>query len=241
MLSVPGTEEGVFMKVAIHQPNYLPWMGYFEKIASADIFVFLDNVQYSNQGGHNRNLIKASGEKKYLTIPVEQHLGDKINEVRTKDELDWKKKHLDLIRKSYKEAPCFNLIYLMMEELLQLSYKNIAEMNSAIIIRWSKMFGLQTEFQYSSDYPIDSSRENRIFDICSLLGADTYISGNGARAYQEESHFEKRGIKLTYINYQPIVYPQIGGAFIENLSALDYLMNCGFSYLFKQQRTQEHQ
>lgn len=220
------------MKVAIHQPNYLPWIGYIEKIASVDVFVFLDDVQYSNQGGHNRNLIKTSEGKKYLTVPVEKHWVDKINEVRTKDETDWKKHHLDIIQRNYQKAPYFNHIYPVLEELFHPSYKNIAEMNSTILCKWSQMLGLKTEFKFSSEYQLSSTRENRILDICTILGADIYISGNGARAYQNENNFQSRGILLTYQNYKPIVYPQLWGDFIENLSALDYFMNCGFTNPF---------
>ncbi len=220
------------MKIAIHQPNYLPWMGYFEKIASVDVFVFLDDVQYSNQGGHNRNVIKSPNGKKYLTVPVEQHLGDKINEVRTKDELDWKKNHLDIIQKNYQTAPYFYNIYPVLEELYHQSYKNIAEMNSTIIRKWCQMLGLKAEFKFSSEFRLSSTRENRILDICTMLGANNYISGNGARVYQNENNFKSRGILLSYQSYQAKVYPQLWGEFIENLSALDYFMNCGISYPF---------
>lgn len=216
------------MKVAIHQPNYLPWLGYIHKIKCADVFVFLDDVQYSNQGGHNRNLIKTPSGKAYLTVPVEQHLGDKITQVRTKDELGWKEKHLHFIRLNYQTAQYFSTIYPIIEELLAPSYQNIAEMNIAMITKWSRMFGFQTEFIRSSEFNITSLREQKVLDICKLLGADCYISGNGARVYQDENHFKEHGIQLYYQEYKPVKYPQLWGDFIENMSALDYLMNCGF-------------
>ena len=210
------------MRVAIHQPNYLPWMGYIEKIANSDIFVFFDDVQYSNQGGHNRNLIKTTNGKLFLTVPVEQHFGDKINEVRTKDELGWKTKHLNTITSYYKKAPYYHVVYPMMEELLGESYQNIAQMNEAILVSWSRAFGFKTEFA------IMGHRESKVIDICCLLGADCYLSGHGARSYQVEEHFTKRGIQLQYQSYETLVYPQLWGEFIPNLSALDYIMNCGF-------------
>lgn len=216
------------MKVAIHQPNYLPWMGYIEKIADSDIFVFLDDVQYSNQGGHNRNLIKTTNGKLFLTVPVEQHFGDKINEVRTKDELGWKKKHLNNIVSYYKRAPYYQILYPIMEELLAKPYQNIAQMNAAILVRWSREFGLKTEFKWSSELYITGHRESKVIDICCSLGADCYLSGNGARSYQAAEHFTEKGIRLEYQSYQSIVYPQLWGDFIPDLSALDYIMNCGF-------------
>lgn len=218
------------MKVAIHQPNYLPWMGYIDKISKVDIMVFLDDVQYSNEGGHNRNLIKTSNGMQFLTVPVEQHLGDKINQVKTKDELPWKKKHLKSIEMNYRRSPYFDEVYPIMETLLNQSYDNIAQMNAFIIMRWCSLFGIEAEFKWASDFPLESVREEKVIDICCLLNADCYLSGNGARAYQIDDHFTDRGIQLFYQEYVPIVYPQLWGNFVKNLSALDYIMNCGFSY-----------
>lgn len=216
------------MRVAIHQPNYLPWMGYIQKIASVDIFIFLDDVQYSNEGGHNRNLIKTPNGKLFLTVPVDYHLGNKINEVITKDNLLWKEKHLKTIAMSYKKAPYFKECYLMMENLLLTSYENIAELNAAIIVEWCRRFGITTEFKWASSMELYSTREDKVIDICSKLSADCYYSGNGARSYQVEEHFTNKNIKLEYQNYKPLFYPQLWGDFEFNLSALDYMMNCGF-------------
>jgi hypothetical protein len=221
------------MKVGIHQPNYLPWMGYIDKIASTDVFVFLDDAQYSNEGGHNRNLIKTSNGKQFLTVPVEQHLGDKINQIRTKDKLPWKKKHLKSIEFNYKRAPYFIEVFPVMEKLLNESYTNIAEMNAAIIKEWCRLFGINTDFKWSSDLNLESLREEKVIDICCMIGANCYISGNGAKAYQVSAHFEQHGIKLIYQNYEPLVYPQLWGEFQVNMSALDYIMNCGFNLPYK--------
>jgi hypothetical protein len=217
------------LKIAIHQPNYLPWMGYIDKIANVDAFVFLDDVQYSNEGGHNRNLIKTPSGKHFLTVPVEQHLGDKINQVRTKDELSWKKKHLKSLEMNYKKASFFNEAFPVMESLINKTYGNIAEMNATIIIEWCKLFGISTKFLWSSDLQLDSAREDKVIDICCKLGADCYVSGNGARVYQVKDHFEQRGIILSYQTYEPLLYPQLWGEFIINMSAIDYIMNCGFN------------
>lgn len=217
------------MTAAIHQPDYLPYPGYFYKILKSDIFIFLDDAQFSNNGGHDINLIKAPEGSFRLKIPVRQTLGDAINKVRTKDELGWKSRHLDAVRRCYTNAPYFDTLFPVYQELLNTSYDNIAELNKAIIIRFCREFGLNRTFLNSSETGINSKREQRIIDICHALHADTYFSGNGARAYQSEDRFKYYGIRLIYSDYKPIVYPQLGDGFIENLSVVDYIMNCGFS------------
>ena len=216
------------MTVAIHQPDYIPYPGYFYKILHADVFVFLDDAQFSNSGGHDKNLIKTPRGAQGLKIPVRQTLGDKINAVRTKDELGWKEKHLHSILGNYKHAPFFECVFPILKAVLEPQHKSIAELNAAIIRRFCTEGGLGTKFLKSSDMDIRTKRSQRIFDICHTVGADTYLSGTGARAYQSSEEFAASGIRLVYSSYTPAVYPQLWGSFIENLSVLDYVMNCGF-------------
>lgn len=217
------------MTAAIHQPDYIPYPGYFYKILKSDIFVFLDDAQFSNNGGHDVNLIKAPEGPLRLKIPVRQTLGDTINKVRTKDELGWKSSHIDAIRRYYKKTPYFDTVFPVCQELLNVSYDNLAELNKAIILSFCHEFGLNRTFLNSSEMGISSKREQRIIDICHSLRADTYYSGNGARVYQSEEQFNNNGIRLVYSDYKPTVYPQLGDDFIENLSIVDFIMNCGFA------------
>jgi hypothetical protein len=216
------------MVVAAHQPDYIPWLGYFHKISKADIFVFLDDVQFSNEGGHNRNLIKTPQGSQWLTVPVQKSYYDPINKVRTMDEYGWKKKHLRSIELNYKRAPFFNEVFPVISELLLSKYLNIAEMNGAIIQRISKEFGFTASYILSSYMDIKTAGEQRIIDICRNLGARAYYSGHGAKAYQNPSHFAEYKIELIYSDYRPVQYPQLWGEFTENLSVVDYVMNCGF-------------
>lgn len=217
------------MVVAIHQPNYIPYLGYFYKIIKADTFVFLDDAQYSNDSITNWNLIKTSGGTTRLKIPVEQHLGDKICEVRPKDELGWKKKHLRTLEMNYKKAPFFNEVFGPLSDILNVDYKNIACLNETIILWLLNCFGIHREIVMSSKMDIQTTREERILDIVSSLGGDVYYSGKGAAVYQNPDHYAERGIKLEYTDYQSTPYRQLWkGDFIPNLSVLDYVMNCGF-------------
>ncbi len=214
--------------VSIHQPNYFPWLGLFDKIMAADFFVFLDDVQYSNNQRHNRNTIKTSNGWSYLTVPVNQHLGDTIHEVTTKDQLRWKEKHLKTIYMNYRKSYFFEAVYPDVEKWLLSEYTSLADQNISIISGIARRFGIETEFIRSSQLGIHGKKEARVIDVVKALNCDCYYSGNGARKYQITSNFEENGINLLYQKYQVEEYPQLWGGFIPNLSVIDYIMNCGY-------------
>jgi len=229
------------MIVSIHQPDYIPWLGLYYKIAHSDTFVYLDDAQYSNEADHNVNKIKtAQGELK-LKIPVEQHLGDLILDVRTKDELRWKEKHLKTIEMNYKKAPFFDAVFPGFADVINAHTGSIADLNIAINKYICKGFGFDTKIVKSSDMDITSLREERVIDICLKLGADEYLSGNGARAYQTEEHFTDKGLKLTYLDYKPIEYSQLWQkvGFLPCMSAIDYIFNCGFDWDYVEKSVRE--
>lgn len=220
------------MRISIHQPDYIPWLGFYYKVAHSDLFVYLDDAQYSNEAGHNVNSIKTPQGVFRLKIPVEQHLGDLICAVRTKDELHWKEKHLKTIEMNYKKAAYFDAVFPGFRSVLTEAYGNISELNMAVNQYILDGFGIRVPIRKTSELPVQTVREERILDVCEMLGADEYYSGNGARAYQKEEHFLDRGIKLTYLDYLPIEYkqlwPKVG--FMPCMSALDYIFNCGFDW-----------
>ncbi len=220
------------MLIAIHQPDYIPYLGYFYKISKVDKFVFLDNCQYSNDNMHNWNRIKTPQGELKLKIPVDYVFKDPINSVRTRDELSWKEKHLKTIQMNYSRSEYYLQVFPKLEELLFGSYRNLADLNIEINSWIIRSFGFQVRLLKSSDMDINSFSEKRVIDICNLLGGDTYISGNGARAYQEEENFKNRGIKLVYTDYRPIEYKQLWDkvGFLKNLSILDFIFNCGFNW-----------
>lgn len=226
------------MIVSIHQPDYLPWLGLYYKMAHSDIFVYLDDAQYSNTADHNVNKIKTSQGEFRLKVPVEQHLGDLICNVRTKDELGWKKKHLKTIRMNYSKAAYFDDVYPHFQKIIMDHFGTIADLNIAINEYICAGFGIDVKVVKSSELDIKTVRETRVIDICLQLGADEYLSGNGARAYQVESHFADRGLKLSYLKYKPISYkqlwPKVG--FLPCMSAIDYVFNCGFDWSYVEQQ-----
>lgn len=216
------------MIVSIHQPDYIPYLGYFYKIYQSEIFVFLDDVQFSNDNMHHWNRIKTPQGECRLKIPVEHSFGDNINQTRTKDELKWKEKHLKTIEMNYKKTEYFEEIYPEYQELLLKAYPNLSEINIVINQFICKGLGINTKFVRSSDLIIDSAKEDRVIDICLAIGGTTYISGIGAKAYQVDEHFQNKGIDLRYTDYKPFIYNQRWGEFLPNLSVLDYIFNCGY-------------
>jgi hypothetical protein len=172
-----------------------------------------------------------------MKIPVEQKMGDLINQVRTRDELGWKNSHLKTIEHTYKKAPFFNEVFTDFSSLLIANYSNIAEMNQVIIEFVCRKFGFLTEFKRSSDLNINATREEKVLDICNAIGATVYYSGSGARVYQVEENFINRGLELQYSHFTPFEYPQFFEGFQSNICFLDYLMHCGYDW----GRVQENQ
>lgn len=220
------------MNISIHQPDYIPYLGYFYKMYSSDIFVFLDDVQFSNSNMHNWNKIKTPQGECRLKIPVKYSFGDKISEVKTRDDLDWKVKHLKTIEMYYSKSEKFKEIFPRYNDIVMINYSNLSELNIALNKFICSGFGFNTKFELSSKLNLKSSKEDKVIDICIALGGDTYISGLGAKAYQSNENFTKRGINLKYTDFKVFDYPQQWGEFIPNLSIIDYVFNCGFSNPF---------
>ena len=216
--------------VAIHQPNYIPWLGYFYKIYKADVFVFHDDARYSESGMHNYHYIKTPQGHFRLKIPVSKPSGARINQVSTKDHLNWKDKHLKIIAFNYKKARYFTEVFNDFSELLLSDYPNLAEMNQSIIMALCNKLSIDAKFVLSSDLNLQSEREEKILDTCDAVKAKVYYSGRGAQAYQNETNFTKRGVQLEYSDYSPFEYFQLWGAFEPNVSIIDYLMYNGYDW-----------
>jgi hypothetical protein len=216
--------------ISIHQPNYFPWLGYFYKIYQSDIFVFLDDVQFSNEGMHNYCYIKTPQGPFRLRIPVQQSLGNKINEVRARYELKWCEKHLKTIESNYRRANYFYEVFNDISELIGKEYVSIASMNNSIIKFIAEKLRIETQYIISSELDIDGEKEEKILNICNKLGGKIYYSGTGAKAYQNEGNFKSRGIELRYSVFTPFSYPQLWNGFQSNVTIIDYLMNCGYDW-----------
>lgn len=215
--------------VSIHQPCYLPYLGIIYKIWRSDIFVYLDDVQYSNGYVFEWNRIKTPQGECRLKIPLEKKFGQLLTEVKPKDFLGWKEKHLKVVEMNYKRAPYFVELFPLFSDVIYQKYDNLAELNIAMTEMFLEFFGLNEHNKRlrSSEMNISSQSETRVIEIVKKLGGNVYISGTGAASYQNESHFASAGIELIYSDYHPLEYRQQWGCFLPNMSVLDFAMNEG--------------
>lgn len=218
------------MKLGIHQPQYLPWLPFFTKIQSCDYFVFLDSVDYQKNGIQNRNQIKTLKGKLWLTVPVISKFGQKISEVRISNISDWKKKHILTIKQSYSKSQFFNTYIGELENIYKKEWSSLCELNISIIKLIMKWLKIKTPFILSSDLDLNGKSNDLIINICKKLNANEFVSGVGAKNYLKPSLFKKNNISLSYhVGYEVKKYQQLFSecGFIEDLSALDIIFNCG--------------
>jgi len=215
------------MIVAVHQPQYLPWLGYFDKIDQADIFVILDNVQYKKNEYQNRNRIKTAQGWQWITVPVKYRFPEKIIEVAINNEVDWRRKHHTALLSNYNRSAYFKDYRSFFEDLYQRDWILLANLNTYIIEYIIKQIKIATKIVKASDLELSSDPTQRLIDICKGLGADTYLAGAGGREYMDVDSFEKSGIKVVFQEFQHPVYEQLYGKFESYMSVVDLLFNHG--------------
>jgi hypothetical protein len=216
------------MIVAIHQPNYAPWLGYFAKMARADVFVFLDDVQYSKNSYINRVQIDLSGKPRWLTVPVSYRFGDAINAVRAA-EADWPASHLDTLRTAYADAAAFAELWPWLKALYdRLPLGDLAVVNAHLIAALADKLGIRCRLLKSSDIPTGGAAgDDRLIAIVKAAGGMTYLSGKGGAGYQDPAKFAAAGIALTYSEFTPQPYEQGHQEFLPGLSVFDALFRLG--------------
>ena len=216
------------MRVSIHQPNYIPWIGYFHKIFQSDVHVFLDDVEYSKNGFINRNKILMNGSDVFLTIPISKKFHrSPLNEIIIQDKR-WASKHLKTISQSYSKSPYYDMYYNEFSALLLDNQdQTLSKLNSSIIKWVVNKLGCTTSFVFSSQLSIDKNlkKTDLLLNILESLGATSYISGVGAYDYLDESRFKE--IELIWQNFNHPFYNQNSSKFVKNLSIFDVLFNEG--------------
>lgn len=215
---------------AIHQPQYLPYLGFFHKIYHSDVYVVLDDVQYHRRGVQNRNKVKTSTGWQWLTVPIiHQSGGQLIRNVEIKQTTQWQNDHWKTLVFNYSPAPYFDLYRKELKQILFANYTFLSTLNMVLIEWVLKILDIRLPIFYSSQLETIGQKTERIVSICQAVDADCYLSGPGGKQYMAIDSFEEAGIGVQWQNFNPPVYEQRFPhvEFIPNLSILDVLFNCG--------------
>lgn len=221
------------MVLASHQPDFAPYPGFFYKMYMSDVFVLSDDVAYSNSEMHKYNFIRMDRHRHRISIPVAAHSdGKRLNDVYVAEDITLNRKLMKTIEQSYRKAPFWKKYgdqLLEFLEIIPFHETKLCDLNRSIIYWMVGQFGWPVVIRNATQMKPKARRDDRLLDLCSMTGCDTYLSGLGAKAYHEPKKFDAAGVELRYTDYETLVYPQYGkGEFIPNLSMIDYVMNCGF-------------
>ena len=219
--------------VAIHQPNFFPWQGYFDKIINSDIFVILDDAQLQKTGGgwSNRVQLSISGEAKWVTAPLNRnfHGTATINHINFDERVPWRDKLIKSLELNYKKALFYNDTITFLRSVINYPENNVARYNLYVIRSILHQLKLKAKLVIASDMNITENATERLIVITKKLGGSIYLCGGGSAGYQDDNLFLKAGVELKYQNYKQAIYNQTGiEKFIPGLSIVDALMHCGF-------------
>ncbi|HVA38728.1 MAG TPA: WbqC family protein [Candidatus Dormibacteraeota bacterium] len=217
-------------RLVVLQPSYLPWLGYLDQVARADVFVFYDDVQFDRHGWRNRNRIRTPGEPgwSWLTIPVRLERDfPSILEVRIDPRMPWRRKHRRALELAYGRAGHLELLERYFGALFDGQEDRLAEVAMAGVRASAAAFGIETPVFRSSELGIGGDRNTRLLDLCRHFGATRYLSGAAARAYLDVELFTRNGIEVEWQEYAHPTYRQCFEPFVSHLSAVDALLSLG--------------
>jgi hypothetical protein len=209
----------------------MPWTGYFHKMASADLFIFLDDVQFKKNEWQHRNRIRNAQGFQWLSVPNFYTFGQRINEVRINNEKPWQRKHLNSLRMCYAKTPWFSEYADLFQKFYERTWETMDTVTIDSVRMLAEIMNVTTDTDVSSRYQIGSSATQRLVDICRHVGATHYLAGAGGKDYMDLSLFETQNITVEFQEFHPPCYPQRWSRgdddFIPGLSALDLIFNCG--------------
>lgn len=213
----------------ITQPNYFPWLGYFEQINYSELFVFLDNVQFPRREWCNRNRILVNGKVEWLTVPIQKCSRDTlIKDVKISYDINWQMEHLYKITRGYSNLSNFDFIYPLIEKVIIKKNKYLVDLNIDSIILLCNLFNIDINYKKASENEYFTKRTEKLVDICKQHGISHYYSSITAQNYMEDDRylFDKNNIRVEYQKYNPTLYKQnCNTEFISHLSALDLIFN----------------
>jgi hypothetical protein len=218
------------MLVTIHQPHYLPWLGYLHRMAQADLFIVLDHVQFERGNYQNRTRVRVNGAPHWLTVPVEQHSQkERIADKRVENRLDWARAHFETLRRAYAGAGYFNRYAADLRAIYSTQWERLADLNDALLEILRRAFDIRTPLVKSSTLGVGGQKSELVLNLCRAVGAKALLVGlGGSREYLDRAAFAEAGIELRFQEFTHPQYVQRGaGPFTPGLSAVDLLFNCG--------------
>ena len=218
------------MNVAIQQPEHIPWIGFFNKMAQCDLFVYLDNVQFKKRYYENRNKISGKAEILWLTVPVPSKglYTQKLCDVQIDNSQAWKKKYKGRLEHIYGKYPFWSDLKAIVYPPLDKSFERLVNLNLALIDNIREYLEIDTPTTLASEMPCEDLKgSDLILEICVRSKAKLYTSGPDGKNYLESEKFLKKGMEIVYHNFEHPEYPQMGEAFTSHLSVLDLIANCG--------------
>jgi len=216
------------MIVAIHQPHYMPWLGYFDKMGRADVFVFLDTVQFKKNEFQNRNKVKGPNGAIWLTVPIYQHFGQKISGVTINNTVNWRQKHIKTLYTNYRKSPHFDRYFNIFEDFLSKPWEKLSDLNIACVKMIASLLGIEVQYLIASELGITSdNRDMRLIEIIKKVGGGRYIAGSGGKEYMNLALYKKEEIAVEFQDFAHPRYPQLFDDFVPGLSSIDYLCNVG--------------
>lgn len=215
------------MIVAIHQPQFLPWLGYLDKLDRVDVFVLLDTVQFKRSEWQNRNRIRTGNGWQYLTVPVLHEFPQRLDRVRINNHTDWRRKHLQALDIHYKKAPFYDQYAKALRDLYAREWEYLAPLNAAALAVLAEAFGITTQIIAASRFEAREEQTARLVDLCKAVGGERYLAGAGGRGYMDVSQFEAAGIAVESQDFIHPEYKQVYQPFMAGMSAIDLLFNCG--------------
>ena len=217
------------MIVTIHQPNYFPYPGFFQKVLLSDIYVILDRAQFEFDITNRNKIITPEGSWSRISVPIKK--GQKFFEIRNveiNNDQPWAEKNWDLICKSYNDSPFFDLYKTTLNSVFKKKWNLIFDLNFYTLKKVLEWLNIKTKIIFDSELDVTGKSSEHLLNICKKLGATKYLSGPSGRDYLNEKIFEQNKIKVEYQKYEPIIYPQKHAkSFVPNLSILDLLFNVG--------------
>lgn len=224
--------------ITIHQADFIPWLGFFERLYLSDIYIILDDVQFIRRGWQHRDFIKTKNGKEWLTIPIQKknNYTSLLKDIRIDYSTDWIMKHLKTLTFNYKNSKNFDIIYNVVKNIYEKKFIYLIELNIALIKAIIELLNIDIKIYLSSEFDLQSKSSERLIELIKKVNGTRYLTGIGSESYLDKNLFSIQKIDIEVKKFEPFFYNQLHGDFIPNLSIIDFLFNEEFTTIFKKDK-----